>query len=409
MKKFLPILLLALLLMAAGPSQITAQIVDSTMPISDEVKAEVESYLTAHPPAATPYYAVTYFEDRGDLMFVSLAALDSDTEDWNLVERWNVVWIGTVQIERSGQELETERYGANPAPKMAALKTAAGGGSDVQFPWEAGKSAYYGTRAVHGSGDYGTNGMLAVDFVSGDGFGANAASANVHAAAAGTIDYICNDGTSVAVRTENNGDYFIYAHLLNNSSLSMGRTFGKGQKIGSLKYGNFDGSCGWARQQATNYHNHFMFVPANGKFQIENCILTVATSKWNCAGREVSAGGWLTGGGGSSEPIDLDDPSQGAEEGATGKNFWDYIMAGLSVMVGAVIAYLPNAAETNVFITMLNAAAITVRMFYVLVKSNFNMIIPIVIFAFIFTLELARLIWAVLRLIAKLWDTIPGA
>lgn len=407
MKKIIPILLLAVLAMAAGPAQIKAEIVDTTMPISAEVKGEVESYLSLHPPAETPYYAVTYFEDQGQVMYVSLAGLETPGE-WNLVERVNVVWIGTVMIERNGRELDVKRYGANPSPKMAALKAAAGGGPDVQFPWEAGKSTYYGTRAVHGSGDYGTVGMLAVDFVSGDGFGANAASPNVHAAATGTIDYICSDGTSVAIRTENSGDYFIYAHLLDNSSLTMGKTFTKGSKIGTLKYGEFTGShCGWARQQPTNYHNHFMFVPANGRFQIENCILTVESQKWNCAGREVSAGGWLTGGGGSSVPPDLDDPPPGSE--GSGKNFWDYIMTGMAVVVTVVIGYLPNATETNVFITMLNAAAITVRMFYVLVKSNFNMIIPIAVFFFIFALELARLIWAVLRLIAKLWDTIPGA
>ena len=37
------------------------------------------------------------------------------------------------------------------------------------------------------------------------------------------------------------------------------------------------------------------------------------------------------------------------------------------------------------------------------------MTIPIVVFGIITILELTRLVWAILRVIAKLWDTIPGA
>ena len=230
----------------------------------------------------------------------------------------------------------------------------------------------YGPRAVHGSGDYGTSGMLAVDLVSGDDLGAGAAPPFAYASDTGTIDYICDDGTSVAVRTHNatTDDYFIYAHLLDNANLVIDQSFGRGELLGSIKYGTFDDDCGWAEQQEDHYHIHWMFEPSNGSFQAEGCVLGIASKKWTCGTQVIGTGGWLYGGGGFGFGTDDFTGNQASAE----PSFWDYLVFGFIDMVdNGWLKFLPTHQEYEYFYAVISTVRLLLRIVYVLVRANINL------------------------------------
>jgi hypothetical protein len=214
----------------------------------------------------------------------------------------------------------------------------------------------YGLRGIHGSGDYGTSGMVAVDLVGGDTLGTNIAPPTVYASASGTISYICTDGTSVAVQVTNGTDTFIYAHLVDNANLTIGHAVTKGVPFASITYGSYTDECGWASQSATSYHLHWMFAPDSGFFQTEGYVLDTSTGVFTRGTETVNKLGYLTASGGSSVIIDNpDDPINGpvlvidpynpANITLSGGHIWDNIIMGLFQAMGNFASTLPLRGE----------------------------------------------------------------
>lgn len=388
----------------------------SLHPMSDTTRAALIAWLDASKPVPAPYYAATYIKTSGDVTYVSLAALNigSADEEWHLTEEdgapSKVIWIGTVKVLADGSVVELfPPVGSGSRPPGLALMKLAGGGSYVNFPISSGSYAVYGPRGVHGSGDYGTSGMLAVDLVGGDDLPGSMFAA-VYASDAGEIDYVCDDGLSVAVRTYNatTGDYFLYAHLLDNANLVPEYEFAKNELIGSLKYGSFDDSCGWAEQQDDHYHVHWMFVPSGGYYQAEGCILDTSSQKWTCGTQTIGVGGKLYGGGGSGSG--LDDPVEtGTANNETG--FWDYLLFGfVNIFDLGILKLLPSHnSPTEMINTMYNIIRIFLRVVWTLTRFNINLvpIMTLVLLTITFKLIMSA-IYMVVAIVRSV-KIIPGA
>lgn len=378
------IVVFAVLFSAVTPAfaQGTPYIIDSMKPIPVELRGWLNDWLAVDPPSDAPYYIVTYSKDRGVDVVVSLVGVDlaSPDEEWSLDDAEKTIWIGTVVVNNSSGEVSpfSPPVTAKKAPGLMSFSLAPGGGSYVAFPFAYGMVAQYGPRGVHGSGDYGTSGMLFVDLVSGDDMGATAAPPYVYAADAGTVDYVCDDGTTVAVRTFNStsGDYFLYAHLLDNANLEMSHAFGAGELIGSLKYGSFDppgSNCGWAEQHAKHYHVHWGFVPANGMYQVGSCILTISSQVWQCGDKTVKIGDFLSGGGGFSTPGSSSGTS-GAGATVNDPTFFDYVIAGIVTVVSrGIFDLLPSHQPFQYTYMITNIVTMFFRLLWVLVASNISL------------------------------------
>ncbi len=370
---------LVLIFFLAVPVQAQGEaphVIRSTKPMSAELRGYLDAWLAVSPPSDAKYYIVTYWHNRADGTVVSLAGVNLDTpeSDWSLED--GAVWLGTVVVSATGEvsplSVTTQARGGGNASFTPRF---AGGGAYVAFPFAAGSAAQYGPRGVHGSGDYETSGMLAVDLVGGDGMGATSMPPYTYASDAGTIDYICDDDTSVAVRTHNDDtdDYFLYAHMLANDGLVMDAEFAQGALLGSLKYGSFDDTCGWAEQSSSQYHVHWMFVPSYGKMQVGSCILTVSSQVWQCGDETVRTGGYLVGGGGFSDLGDASG-STGAGSVVTDPTFWDYILTGfLSIADHGILKLLPSHNPFEYTYMLFNVIQLVFRLAWVLVESNINL------------------------------------
>jgi hypothetical protein len=366
-----------------------AVIVGSTQPISTELTSSAEAWLQSNQPAQTSYYAVTYIQSGADGTYLCLAGLNIESagSDWNIED--NGIWFGTIMILPGGDvrviSMGPSRNGGN---KLASQKRA-GGGTYLRFPWEGGKAMVYGKRGVHGSGDFGTSGMLAVDFVGGDALGSNIASNTVYAVDDGVIDYVCDDDVTFAVRTHNNttGDYFLYAHLLENSNLVISHAFSQGENIGKLKYGTFTSNgCGYAQQQSSNYHLHFMFTPNSGAFAMEDCVLSTTDQKWTCGGKTIETGSALYSTGNSTS-VGEDMYSNSAQYDASSLSFFDMIVMGalLSSAASTVELFPAPSAESSFWTfrdNVINTILVIFKIIKVLAISNINFGLPMAVLTF---------------------------
>lgn len=396
MKKIVSITLLFVMFASVSPAVAqgeTPYVVDSTRPISAELRHALDAWLAVDPPSNAFYYIVTYTEDYTAYWAVSLVGvnLQAPDEPWSLEDTEKTVWMGSVIVDKTSGQVSPFREVAK-AHGLAAMRLVAGGGSYVAFPFAQGTSALYGPRGVHGSGDYGTSGMLFVDLVSGDDMGATAAPPYVFASDAGEIDYVCDDGVSVAVRTYNNstGDYFLYAHLVDNANLVLSTAFNRGEMIGDLKYGTFQGgspTCGWADQHANHYHVHWGFVPAAGKYQVGACILTVSTQAWQCGDQKIGVGGYLVGGGGFSVPGQSGGTS-GAGATVSDPTFFDYMLGGVVGLVSrSIFDLLPSHTPMKYTYAVFNAVEFFFKIVYVLVQSNLSLKWVFIIMLYAFTVK----------------------
>lgn len=370
-------LILILLIFSFGYQNASAQdvphIFDSTVPASAEVRTAVDIWLAASPPSSALYYAITYTELITDeTTYVSLVGLDSADLNWSLTGKddgvSHIVWMGTVKVFGDGRvELHTPTQQAmNVRGYKVAAPLSAGGGSSIRFPWQGGKSMMYGPRAVHAAG-YSQNGMVAVDLVGGLSMGSGVASASVYAATTGTVDYVCQDDHSVAIRTTNdNYDTFIYAHILDNSSLTMDHEFAAGAMIGTLRSGPFNSSCGWADQGTDQYHLHWGIQPASNLFRAGGCVLSTTSGKWTCGSTTVAptqylvnngAGGTDSGGEANSDPT-----------------FFDYVIVGIGNLFDKLIVQNLPTHTASAFVTpIMNSVQVVFRVLTVLVIGNLNL------------------------------------
>ena len=333
-------------------------------------------------PIDMPNWSITYVgqpDDETGEIFVSLVALkvDNPTQDkWHITDDDVVAWMGSVIVHPDDSVNLYSDGGYDQQSNKGGAKFSAplqdGGGANVRFPWESSKTMLYGTRGIHAAGggaEYAI-GFSAVDFLGGDDLGPGVASNKVYAAATGEVDYVCQDPTTTLIRTENTAtdDYYIYAHLLENSTLTEGYTFNQGALIGSLKYGTFDDNCGWAEQTAQHYHLHFGFKPANNAFTLQGCVLDMSSEKWTCGTKEISTGQYLQATGGA--PVVGDDG--GALSGQLG--FWDYILTGaVSVWDQLIVQNLPDHTTNQFLYALYNGVSIAVRIARVMVYSNLNL------------------------------------
>lgn len=369
---------------ADGPDPV---LVNGTTPVSTEIRDAINVWLATSAPYDAPYYAVTYVQPGVEKTLVSLVALNISDPDqeWHFVEEGNtpsaVVWIGSVEVHPNGDvyPFSSNAQANGRGVVHRAVPRLSGGGAYVAFPWQAGKGVVYGKRGIHGSGDYGTSGMVAVDLLSGTDLGSGAANDKVYAADAGEIDYVCNDGTSVAVRTYNSstGDYFLYAHLLNNANLTIGTSFSRGQSFGSLKHGSFNDSsttCGWAEQASNHWHVHWMFTPSGGAFRAEDCILETSDSKWHCGATQViGTGGWLLGGGGTGSTGSTGTHDPGRTTTNLESSLWDNILVAVAFIIDPFWKVVPQHQGLSFIEPIYRTMELVFRLLRVFAYGNINL------------------------------------
>lgn len=172
------------------------------------------------------------------------------------------------------------RANLSPAhPMLASTET-------YRFPWATGASMMYAILGIHSGGFFA--GYEAVDFLSDGNTSAGHAPNQLLAAASGSIDYVCNDGTSVAIRI----GQLLYAHLLNNANLVSGYTLNQGDVLGQLKAGTFSASCGYANQGTDWFHVHWAF-PDTGSFQAGGWTLLDSDQMWHRGSQTISTTQWM--------------------------------------------------------------------------------------------------------------------
>lgn len=404
----------------------TPTVVDTTIPVDAQILDDVNAWLATSAPVPFPYWAITYVGDTDESgnTFVSLVAIDIEnpTDKWYLADRHleddhddNVVqWMGSV-IVRVDHSVDVYSDGghSDDEPQTNFMKLAVpifqpfgdGGGANVRFPWESGKSMMYGVRGIHaagGGGAYAT-GFFAVDFLGGDELGPGVASNRVHAVANGEIDYVCDDDTTVTIRTENTetGDYYIYAHLLDNSTLIENYTYYQGDTVGYLKYGTFDDTCGWAQQQSTNYHLHFGFKPASGFFQMQSCILDMNSEAWACGSETITTGQFFRNYG---SPISTGDD---ASAFSNQMSFWDYLLTGGDMLTQALlIDHLPDHQSNSYLYAIYNAINVTVRIARVVIYGNISLSWFILAITFALGVKAVIALAQIVAFVLKAWKSL---
>jgi fibronectin type 3 domain-containing protein len=265
-------------------------------------------------PGGVKYFAVTDIREINNWAFVSMIGFSQYEENrgWSIE---NGEWFGIILLH---EDSEHNWYGAVQGseeystlvmaipenilslPEKKNLdplqKPDVAAASNYVFPWQSGTSMLYGVLGVHDNGFPSiVSGWKAVDMVSDGNTSAGHAPNRLLASETATISYVCNDGTSVAVRMGN----FFYLHLLNNSNLYVGKTFNQKDEMGQLKTGSFDANCGYASQSSSSFHVHWGFP--NADLQVENWTLSMSSQNWTNGSSTVSPnGGWILAGGSPS-------------------------------------------------------------------------------------------------------------
>jgi hypothetical protein len=408
MKKYLYFFLVGMFVFAllspqaGAAAQGTASVIYTTIPVDAELRGRVDTWLSTSAPTNDIFYAITYVQAYGlDAYYVSLVALHLETAD----EPWSftgdettgenkVSWFGTILVHNDGAvEMFTTSTGPSAdvlspfklaMPIVPAPALGAGGGAYVRFPWQPSKAVKYGVLGVHSAGySLSATNWRAVDLVSGSDMGTGAANDQVYASVTGTVDYVCQDSDSTAIKVSGSGDQFLYAHLLHNANLAIGHSFSAGGVIGSLKHGSFAGdlvgNCGYAVQTAEHWHLHWGFQMANTQFQAEGCILTQALSvgagdvavgtsgAWKCGNTTVKVNDILTHYGNI--------PGNDTGSQTNDMNFFDFMLLGFKGIFDAMIGNtLPeHNSEVQFIAPILNGVKIVFRIVNILIRGNFNL------------------------------------
>jgi len=375
------------------------EIVSVNQPISAELRTDILSWLLNSPPSPARYYAVTYTQKSGvHDTYVSLVGLNIQTPDdeWSLVEnpetgQTYVIWVGTILVSEGGQ-VDDDPFdlalsyapGAKKANVLPMPQSGQGGGSYVRFPWQPSKAVQYGIFAMHYAGYDTDNTWLAVDFISGSDMGSGAANDSVYASVGGNISYVCNYGDSVAIKISGNGDDFLYAHLLPNANLTLGRAFAAGEMLGTLKHGSFADQCGWAAQQEDHWHLHWGFRPTGTTFSVlrefraEGCrgLKSAVFTKgiWECGEEIIEPLGYLYHYGNIS--VNPDTGEVGYNARPTSPSFWNSLIIGMGELLETLLTdKLPEHHSAIPFLTpILTSVKVVIRVALVLLQGNFNLI-----------------------------------
>jgi len=391
MKKLTILLVLILLMLGENVSQVQADAppwADHTVTVSSDILTALDG-LTYNGNIA--YLAVVDVYHVASVYVISLVGLGSSANpsNWSITE---AAWIGTAAVSGDYTQAALEGTPLYETLTAPVFDDWGGGASEPIFPWENGKRAYYGTRGVHDAG-YGLSGWVAIDWVSGPSYGGGFYTNGVVASEDAQITYVCRDNTSVAVRAGN----FLYAHLKDNATLEVGQNLYKGVKFAELVPGSFNNSCGWASQQPGNYHVHWGFLPSGGTKEIEDWLLTTSDQAWTKGSNKVRPGDVMVSAG-----ANYSDGNEGGDYSAQldGTHIWDSPIAGfLNTVVKTIIPRFPEGKSRDIGVTYLNAGAVAIRVFFILLKSNFNLTIFIGVVFLISILEPARVIYALYKLI----------
>ena len=352
---------------------------DGPVTLSEALLDALAVLLEADPPedAEGVIYATTNVSGvdiNWNVSIVNLVDVAPPYEDWNMED--NAAWSWFVQCEGTEPTWTCEYY---------ALPVG-GGSTGFRFPWRSGYTMLYGVLGVH-SGAAMVPGSSAVDFVSGNSMGTDAAPDTVIAAADGVITSVCSDGISMAIRVDGGPVSVAYFHFETGQTFSEGQAVTQGQVLGVLKHGTFAGlNCGWGTQLSDQYHLHFVFLETTpGYFEIGGCVLNMSSEQFVCDGNTYPIRSWLPNGGDSS---DGDIPGDGSTAGG-GAHIWDGIVAMIVELnqdvAGDVlpeqdplIPYLIQKVET-----ILLAAFYLLAMFYTIGMSGefFFLILSFIIIA----------------------------
>jgi len=441
MKKLAAILSIMLLLAtpisaaADGPEIIMAE---PTVVVPIPINDAVIQLLTSDRPADTYIYAITYYGQLGNDEIVSVVGLiiEPPYTDWSL-EDGDAIWLGSIVIPDEGDPyyFDPAQYASTISIKTASMvRPGPGGGSNIYLPFQAGKKMMYGVRGIHGSGDYGTSGMLAVDLVGSDNLGADIAPPNVYASANGLIDYVCTDGTSVTIKAYDatTTNEFVYAHLVDNANLEIGYQLIRGQNFASLTYGSFNDTCGWASQSPESYHLHWMFEPADDFYQVEGYTIDTILGEWYRGADTIRIYGYVYASGGSSDYIDDDDPTRPPvleinpfnpdDITLRGGHIWDNMIMGLFSFVGGIADNFPyhdpalggegdpepifTDTSTNVNNMFESTISYAVRNTNLLLGGLYLISPILIMISMILFMEIVYLIYAIWRFVLKV---IPAA
>jgi len=290
-----------------NPGQAEIVMVPGTIIVEEQVTDAIRDALVqaGDVVSSADYYAISALQDEGNWLFVSVVGLmNLDTDlNWNLQD--NASWYGLVLLRQdenglwTGAVEGTTEFSLLLADVPETILTAqakqdlnprqfstAASSSSYAFPWQAGTSMQYGSLGVHDNGFI--SGWKAVDFISDGNTSQGHAPNRLLAAASGTISYVCNDGTSVAIRI---GD-LMYTHLLYNGNLHTGHYFNQCDELGQLKPGSFSDTCGYADQGPGWFHVHWGF-PNAGSFQAEGWTLSFSDQKWRKGGEAREIYDWF--------------------------------------------------------------------------------------------------------------------
>jgi phosphodiesterase/alkaline phosphatase D-like protein len=402
------------------------------------IAAAIETELdTNNPCLDCGSFVITDVYQFGTRYYVSVAGIvyGADQELWAFAE--DAEWAGTYILNGNYDVIEDDSDGFGDI----------GGASDIYyFPWAKGKKAWYGPRGLHGgSGSFGLGpNWRAVDWTSGNDFLDDDFYPNVvYGSQTATIDYVCKDANNVGVRAGN----FFYLHLADNSDLHMGATIERGKPIGALVPGKFgdldsdsiddgvDSHCGWSRNlNDERWHIHWIFYAgSDGIVQIEGWMLDIGTGSgavWVNVndGTTVGVGDSMTatwaGSDMTVEPGNFTVPGSSGESGdysvdtsagtvdrsgaptsqsyGGGANIFDALLGQAVRMRDAAVNRFPEAEEDEIAELMLSAAAIPIKIIYILTKNQFDMTIPLIAITTMLAVYVLSLGWQIIKQIFKL-------
>jgi len=306
-----------------------------------------------------------------------------------------------------------------------AYQPSGGSGSySYFFPWVAGTLGYYGVKGVHGAGPsdpaWGGAGWKAVDWVGGTvGYADNVFPNGAYVAQSGKVSYVCRDDVQTWVQIGN----FLYGHLVDNSNLRMNQYHSQGSYLGSLVTGSHltpgtaslcdgpvDAHCGYMCQRSTSYHLHFGFKTSGDFFQIEDWVLNLNTGNFVRGSDTVGPGGYIkaewaenpeypdtptpgpspTPGGPDPTPYAPDVPSGGG-----GGSIWDGFIGAAQKSVNTRVEDMSQHEERRIVQLTTSGVRIAVSTVYVLLRSNLDLTITMIVFGLIMILEPVRIIRSV--------------
>lgn len=406
-----------------------------------------DSELELDPWDLANMWAVTSYteSDTEDYYWVSLAGMVvSDVENldgWDLSQS---IWTGTaitedtVDPDYTGHVEGSAAYDVMvDAAGLYDIAAPEGGGSGsyaYYFPWAAGYKAHYGSKGVHDAGYFPD--WLAVDWVGGAVGYADAIYPNgAYVSQSGVVSWVCQDDVQTWVRI---GD-FLYGHLVDNITLREDTYHSQGSYLGALVTGTHlttttssacpcpsnrpdcvDSKCGYMCQQETSYHIHWGFNAPGGILTIEDWTLNTSSEDWTNGIDTVGPGQYMLANWSTRPIVPTPGPTvtpggptitPGApilDVGGGRASIWDGVLAGVQGSVekriddiNALGEYGDNLYRDRHLVTLaLSGFRIMIRSVYVLLRSNLNLTITMIVIAILFILEpirILRSVWLALK------------